>query len=284
MSASTADLAYVEAVVKKSGTSFSLGMRLLPAARRAAMHAVYAFCREIDDIADEPAPLAVKIRGLDHWRAEIDALYACAPQTPIGRALLRPVSEHGLDKSEFLLLIEGMEWDARGPIIAPDWDRLRAYCRRVAGAVGQLSMPIFGAPNTPAADAFAIAMGEGLQLTNIARDVAEDAAEGRLYLPREALAAEAIAPDPVSALGHARLSRVRRAVGLAAEQAFAKADLAARDLPFRALRPALVMRAVYRLSLDAMIADGFQRLEKPKIRSSAKIAAGLAAFFGMSRR
>ncbi len=277
------DLAEVEAIVARSGTSFGLGMRILTPPRRAAMHAVYAFCRAIDDIADEPAPVAEKRAGLAAWRAEIAALYAGRPGTAIGRALLRPVAEYHLPESEFLLLIEGMEWDAEGPIIAPDMARLRAYCRRVAGAVGQLSMPIFGAPPGEASGSFAVAMGEGLQLTNITRDVAEDAGEGRLYLPRELLVAHDIAPEPMTVPGHPALPAARAALAGEAQRAFAAADLAARDLPFKHIRPALVMKAIYSLSLRAMIRDGFRSLDKPKIPAVAKLMAGFAAFAGWGR-
>lgn len=282
--ASAEDRAAVEAIVARSGTSFGLGMRLLPPPRRAAMHAVYAFCRAIDDIADEPAPLVEKRAGLAAWRAEISALYSGRPETAIGRALLAPVADYHLPQAEFLLLIEGMQWDAESPLIAPDMAHLRAYCRRVAGAVGQLSMPIFGAPAGAASDAFAIAMGEGLQLANITRDIAEDAAEGRLYLPRELLSAHGIPPEPGPVLRHPALPAVRAALAQEAQRAFLAAGAAARDLPFKTIRPALVMKAVYALSLRAMIRDGFRSLDKPKIPAAAKIFAGLAAFMGWGHR
>ena len=177
------------AAVKQSGTSFAAGMAILPKPRRAAMHAIYAFCREVDDIADdERRDAGEKHARLDEWRREIDRLYAGRPTLSAGVALLEPVRAFGLPKNEFLMMIEGMEMDAGGPIVAPSLDRLFAYTRRVAGAVGLLSMPVFGAPKGEASDRFALALGDALQLTNILRDVAEDARIGRLYLPAELLA------------------------------------------------------------------------------------------------
>jgi presqualene diphosphate synthase len=270
--------AHVEAVVRKSGTSFGLGMRMLSRPRREAMHAVYAFCREIDDVADEPSPLAQKRQELGQWREAIEALFAGRPDRPTTIALLEPVARYGLQKEEFLLLIEGMEWDAEGPIIAPSLERLKGYCRRVAGAVGKLSMPIFGAPPGPASDRFALAMGEGLQLANITRDVAEDAGEGRLYLPREVLEQFRLPLEPNAHLLHGQgLVRARAALGAMARAQFKAAMQEVPALGWDKVRPALVMHGVYDLTLRAMERDGFRSLAKPKISAASKLAAALRA-------
>lgn len=270
--------AHVEAVVRKSGTSFGLGMRLLSRPRREAMHAVYAFCREIDDVADEPAPLAQKRQQLALWREAIEALYLGRPDRPTTIALLEPVARYGLAKEEFLLLIEGMEWDAEGPIIAPSLERLKGYCRRVAGAVGKLSMPIFGAAPGPASDRFALAMGEGLQLANITRDVAEDAAEGRLYLPRELLEQFRLPLEPNAQLLMGQgLVRARTGLAAMARQHLKAAMAEVAELGWPKVRPALVMHAVYDLTLQAMERDGFRSLAKPQISAHAKVFAALRA-------
>lgn len=269
--------AHVRDVVARSKTSFGAGMRILPQKRREAMYAVYAFCRVIDDIADEPGDLAQKLRELEVWRAEIAAIFEGRPRDPIGLALLEAVAQFELPRSEFLLLIEGMEWDARGPIVAPDFSKLRAYCRRVAGAVGQLSMPIFGAPNNQHAQNFAIAMGEGLQLANITRDVGEDAAEGRIYLPSELLLAAGAPMDPGQITQFSGLPAIRAKLAQEARLAFAQADLALTHLPWRSVRPALVMRAVYDLSLQAMHRADYRDLTKPRIHPIGKIAAVFSA-------
>ncbi len=175
--------------VKRSGTSFGAGMAILPKKRREAMHAIYAFCREVDDIADDDGmSREERLRRLSEWRTEIERLYEGRPQFPASVALQEPARAFDLPKREFLMMIEGMEMDADGPIVAPSMERLHAYTRRVAGAVGLLSMPVFGAPKSEASDRFALSLGDALQLTNILRDVAEDAAVGRLYLPAELLA------------------------------------------------------------------------------------------------
>lgn len=272
--------AHVEAVVARSGTSFGLGMKILSRPRREAMHAVYAFCREIDDVADEPAPLEQKRRELNAWREEIERLFAGAPTRPTTQALTVPIERFGLAKQEFLLLIEGMEWDAEGPIVAPSFERLRGYCRRVAGAVGMLSMPIFGAAPGPASDRFALAMGEGLQLANITRDVAEDAAEGRLYLPAELLERFGLPQTPAEVLAHPALPQARQALGAEARAAFTAALAEVSALGWATVRPALLMHAVYDLSLTALERDGFQSLAKPPVSKLAKLlAAGRAALF-----
>ena len=130
--------AEARAAVKRSATSFAAGMRILSRERREGMHAIYAFCREVDDIADGDQSAEDKRLSLAAWRAEIGRLYAGAPQTPVGIALMGPVQRYGLDRNEFLLIIEGMEMDAAGPIVAPSMQTLLAYTRRVAGAVGSI--------------------------------------------------------------------------------------------------------------------------------------------------
>src|SRR5690606_38011850 len=161
---------HVRAVATASGSSFLWGMRLLPRPRREAMYAIYAFCREVDDIADEGGSPAEKQRALAAWREEIERLYHSRPTRAITRALLRPVADYGLPKGECLAIIDGMEMDTQQDIRAPALVDLRLYCRRVAGAVGVLSVRVFGAGEPEARD-LALAQGDALQLTNILRDL-----------------------------------------------------------------------------------------------------------------
>ena len=177
---------HVRAVVADSGTSFYWGMRLLPAAKREAMFAIYAFCREVDDIADSEASPASKQAELALWRAEVEALYAGRPSRPTSLALAAPIERFELPRAEFDAMIDGMEMDASEAMRAPPMAKLERYCRCVAGAVGVLSVRVFGA-RSPDRDAGAVALGDALQLTNILRDLVEDAGFGRLYLPRELL-------------------------------------------------------------------------------------------------
>jgi len=173
-----------------SGSSFYLGMRVLPKPERAAMFAVYGFCRIVDDIADDQTlPIEVQRAGLDAWREDIEALYA--GRDPGRAAMLKDaVLRYHLGKADFLALIDGMQMDLEG-LIAPDLATLLLYCDRVAVAVGRLSVRIFGMPPAAGED-LAHHLGRALQLTNILRDVDEDAEMGRLYLPRELLREEGI--------------------------------------------------------------------------------------------
>lgn len=259
--------AHVDSVVAASGSSFLAGMRALPRERREAMFAVYAFCREVDDIADEPAPLEEKLRGLQAWREEIEQLFEGRPASLTGRALLDPIATFALPKPEFLAVIDGMEMDARGPVVAPDLETLLLYCRRVAGAVGMLSIRCFGATG-PKAEELAVVLGEGLQLTNILRDLVEDAEDGRLYLPEEALVAAGITTrDPAAVLRDPGRAAAAAWLGKRARTRLEEAGVIMKLLPRRAMRPAILMHAVYVKILDRLDARGWAVLE-PRVSLS----------------
>ncbi|MEL7491251.1 MAG: presqualene diphosphate synthase HpnD [Pseudomonadota bacterium] len=249
--------------VKRSGTSFAAGMRILSKPRRDAMYAIYAFCREVDDIADEGGTPEQKRAGLNAWRDEIERLYTGAPTTPTGLALLQPIRDFNLSKDEFILMIEGMEMDANGPVVAPSMETLLAYTRRVAGAVGMLSMPAFGAPEGEVADRFALSLGDALQLTNILRDVGDDAKIGRLYLPREILEKHGCPLTPDEILSAPGLPGVACEVGEIAEAKFAAARAALQQLDWRVLRPALLMMGVYEAYLKKLKARGWDKIGEP---------------------
>ncbi len=250
--------------VKRSGTSFASGMRILSKSRREGIYAVYAFCREVDDIADDDNIVSAdRQKGLDEWRREIDRLYEGNPETLTGRALLEPVSSFQLPKEEFILVIEGMELDAHGPVVAPSLDQLMAYTRRAAGAVGQLSMPIFGAPRTEIADKFSLSLGDALQLTNILRDVAEDASIGRIYLPSELLEKYHVPDDPSTIVGSAGLANVAADVGEIARQKFKETRIALASLDWRVLRPALLMMGVYEAYFKRLEDRGWDKIGTP---------------------
>ena len=253
-----------------SRSSFYAGMRVLPRAERDAMFAVYAFCRAVDDIADDvDRGRADRAAALIAWRGDIEALYA--GEAP-GRAALvaSAVAQFGLAKADFLAVIDGMDMDVAGDIRAPDMATLDLYCDRVASAVGRLSVRIFGMSGEPAL-ALAYHLGRALQLTNILRDIDEDAAIGRLYLPREHLQAHGIAGnDPLTVAADPAIDRVARDIAKVARDHYteAKAVLATRP-PGHLFAPRL-MAGVYAKTLAMMEASGWHR---PRHRIGLRKAA-----------
>jgi len=244
--------------VEAAGTSFYWAMRLLPKHRRNGMYAVYAFCREVDDIADSERPVAYKIAALAAWREEIDALYTGNPRHLIAHALSEPTVRYRLRPRDFLAIIDGMEMDAREDIRAPDLATLDLYCARVASAVGHLSVHVFG-DSSDAAHAVAESLGRALQLTNILRDLDEDAGRGRLYLPREILDRHGIrGTDPTAVIRHPALPAVCREVAAIAEQHFLSSVSVMENCSRRAMRPAAVMAAIYHATLSALLRSGWR--------------------------
>jgi len=244
--------------VEAAGTSFYWAMRLLPKHRRNGMYAVYAFCREVDDIADDDRPVDHKIADLAAWRAEIEALYAGHPRHLVAQALSKPVLHYRLRREDFLAVIDGMEMDAREAIRAPDLATLDLYCARVASAVGHLSVHVFG-DASDAAHRVAESLGRALQLTNILRDLDEDAGRGRLYLPREILDRHGISnAEPAGILRHPALPAACREVAAIAESHFREAAYAMGQCSRWALRPAAVMAAIYGATLSALVRSGWR--------------------------
>src|SRR5438477_8736239 len=177
-----------ETATQKSAapSSFYSAMMILPRAQRDAMFTIYGFCRKVDDIADSNEPRDERRRALEQWRADVKALYD-GSRSPKLADYLPAIRRFGLRRDDFLAIIDGMEMDANEDIRAPDLAKLDLYCDRVASAVGRLSVKVFGLNEV---DGIALAhhLGRALQLTNILRDLDEDAGIGRLYLPKEMLA------------------------------------------------------------------------------------------------
>ena len=246
--------------VAKAKTSFAAGMAALPAPRRDAMHALYAFCREVDDIADDGPTEPQRRAGLTAWRQRIDALFARdVADEAISRALLPAVAAFKLQAQDFLDIIDGMEMDAGTPIVAPDMATLDLYCDRVASAVGRASVRIFGDAG-PAALRVAHHLGRALQLTNILRDLHEDGLRGRFYLPREILARHGV-PSQLAALTHPDLPRVCREVAALAENHFAQARQEMRAADRVAMTPARLMGGYYAAILQRLIAADWRDMK-----------------------
>ncbi len=269
--AAAGDRNHVEDAVRRSGTSFYWAMRLLPPAKRHAMFAVYAFCREVDDIADDERPLDAKRRDLGRWRDEIEALYAGRPGQPVSRAIRPSVGEFGLRREDFLAVIDGMEMDADPHVRMRDMAELSLYCDRVACAVGRMSVRIFGVAQ-PEGDLLAAAEGDALQLTNILRDLKEDAVRGRLYLPADVLARAGIddLADPERVLADPRITGICEDLADLARRRFAEAAALLARCDRRQVRPAIIMMEVYRRTLVRLVRRGWRRWAEPVAVPSAE--------------
>jgi phytoene synthase len=251
------DAALTREIVRRSHSSFRLGMASLAAERRRAIHAVYAFCRGVDDAADSAAPPAERRRFLDCWQEEVEA---ARPVTPVGRELAWACERFDLPRGEFLHLLDGMRTDAATRVRLADGVALERYGRAVAGSVGLISVRIFGAAG---ADRFALRLAQALQLVNILRDVDEDAARDRVYLPLDRLEAAGIADGPAGEMvRHRRFGEAWQALLAEAELAFADADadadMAQAGLDRARLRPAILMLESYRPLLRRLGARGWQ--------------------------
>jgi phytoene synthase len=259
LDASQADLDEIETSVRKAGTSFYQGMRVLPPDRRHAMYAIYAFCRIIDDIADEGGTLPDKLRRLSAWRARVAGLYRGESDGPVTRVLVAAVRQFQLREADFAAVIDGMRMDAETDIVAPDLATLDLYCDRVAAAVGRLSVRAFG-DSSGEADRVAWSLGRALQLTNILRDIKEDAERGRLYLPAEYLDQAGVPHDPAAALASPALPAVCARLAADARRHFndARAHMAHCDP--KAMKPARLMGETYAAILTGLERSGWRDL------------------------
>jgi phytoene synthase len=246
---------YCQTKAAASGSSFYYSFLFLPPKRRRAITALYAFCREVDDAVDECSDAAVARMKLAWWRKEVAAAYHGTPQHPVARALAEVASHFNLSEERLNEIIDGMQMDLDYNRY-PDFDTLKLYCHRVASVVGLLSAEIFGYQDRRTLD-YAADLGMAFQLTNIIRDVGEDARRNRIYLPLDEIARhETSESDILQARetdGFLRLMefQIGRALGYYRD-AFAK--LPATDR--RAQRPGLVMAAIYQTTLDEIRRDG----------------------------
>ncbi len=260
--------ACARAEVSRAHTSFYWAMRLLPKRKRNAMYAIYAFCRVVDDIADGPDNEETKRFRLGFWRREIADVYEDRAGGPIGRALIPARRDFGLERADFLAVIDGMDMDVGaaatgGGVRMADLDQLSLYCDRVAGAVGRLANRVFGI-DAAAGDDLARSLGRALQLTNILRDLREDAAMNRLYLPGDLLRRHGIGgDDPEAVLASPALGRVCGEIAALAEKDFEHAESLIAGLNRSRLRPVIIMKDIYRHLLAALVRRGWRDLDRP---------------------
>ena len=251
---------YCQEKAAKSGSSFYYSFLFLPPERRRAITALYAFCREVDDIADEVSDVGVARTKLAWWRTEVANLFAGQARHPVTQALAPFVSAYGLDALRLNEIIDGMEMDLVQHRYA-DFEALRLYCHRVAGVVGQLSASIFGYTNAATLE-YAESLGLAFQLTNIIRDVGEDARRDRVYLPGDELARFGLtAEDILARRGGHDFVRLMEFQAERAQSYYADAFQRLAPEDRRSQRAGLIMAAIYRTLLDEIRRDGFHVLE-----------------------
>ena len=255
-----------------SGSSFYAAMRILPREQREAMFQIYSFCRQVDDIADSDGPRPERLAALQQWRDDIDALYQGRPSARLWD-YVTSVRRFDLGREDFLAIIDGMEMDVPQDIRAPDLATLDLYCDRVASAVGRLSVRVFGLARD---DGILLAhhLGRALQLTNILRDVDEDAAIGRLYLPREGLLHAGItSDDPLKVSADRALPKVCLPLVERARAHFENADEVMKRNSRRVVRAPRIMSKYYRAILELLVARGFASPRAPvRVNKMARMA------------
>ncbi len=246
---------YCQRKAAASGSSFYYGFRFLDARRRRAIMALYAFCREVDDAVDECSDPGVAAMKLAWWRGEVEAMYAGHPTHPVTLALAAVLSEVNLPAEQLQEIIDGMEMDLRLARY-PDFRTLNLYCYRVASVVGLLAAEIFGYTDRRT-QKYAHDLGLAFQLTNIIRDVGDDARRGRIYLPQDELARFGVSEAHILTRRHS--DRFTELMWFQAQRARDTYDRALGELPAsdrKAQRPGLVMAAIYRALLDEIVEDG----------------------------
>ena len=253
--------AYCQEKAASSGSSFYYSFMFLPPERRQAITALYAFCREVDDVVDECHDMQIAQTKLDWWRNEVRQVYGGQPQHPVGQALQDIVQRFPLPMEQLLEIIDGMQMDLSQTRYL-DWKALNLYCYRVASVVGLLSAEIFGYTNRQTLK-YAHDLGLAFQLTNIIRDVGEDARRGRIYLPVDELQRFNVPARQILDAKHS--DNFRDLMAFQAARARQLYDQAFAQLPAedrKAQRPGLIMAAIYRTLLDEIEADGFLVLDR----------------------
>ena len=261
------DESHVKAIVLRSNSSFYWAMRLLPQKKRTAMFAIYAFCRGVDDIADEFGATHFKRTRLEKRRTEIIVALDGSPSTPLDRQLLLAKKNFKLNNVDFLDIIKGMAMDLRGEkadekVLIKNMNELTLYCDRVAGAVGRLSNKEFGLMGE-SSDKLARSLGRALQITNILRDLLEDAENNRLYLPQEILEKHQIkSSNPLEVLTSPLVANVCNELAKVAERDFQDAETILEEFERKKIRPIIIMKNIYQPTLKRLIKRGWVDLEK----------------------
>ena len=271
---------YCKQKVAQSGSSFTVSFIFLPKPKRDAMTALYAFCREVDDVVDECTDYNVAQIKLNWWKTEITNLYASKPQHPVSKALQPFVAQFNLSQEHFLEIIDGMEMDLKFNRYE-DFKQLQLYCYRVASCVGLLTVQIFGYQNRKTLK-YAHDLGMAFQLTNIVRDVGEDARRGRIYLPLDELKKAKVSEEDI--LKGAETPQIKELMEFQIERAESFYDKALRELPAedaKQQRAGLMMAAIYRTLLREIKMDGAEKVlnHKVAIPPMRKLMLALKTYF-----
>ncbi len=252
---------YCQNKAAASGSSFYYSFLFLPPQRRRAITALYAYCREVDDVVDEVIDRALAQTKLLWWRNEVEQLFAGNPQHPVTRALAPHLESFGITRERMLLVIDGMQMDLQQSRYL-DFANLRRYCHLVAGVVGEMSAGIFGATDVRTFE-YARQLGLALQLVNIMRDVGEDARRGRVYLPLDDLHAAGVKVSDIIGGNYVPgFETVMRKQAARAREAYRAAMTALPAADLRAQRTGLIMGAIYLTLLDEIERDGFRVLHQ----------------------
>jgi phytoene synthase len=271
---------YCKQKAAQSGSSFTVSFLFLPKTQRNAMTVLYAFCREVDDVVDECSDYSVAQTKLNWWKSEIANLYTNTPQHPVTKALQPVVAQFNLAQEHFLEIIDGMEMDLKFNRYE-DFKQLQLYCYRVASVVGLLSAQIFGFKNRKTLK-YAHDLGMAFQLTNIIRDVGEDARRGRIYLPLDELKKAKVSEDDI--LQSRETPQVKELIEYQIERTESYYDKALRELPLedaKQQRTGLMMAAIYRTLLREIKADGAEKVlsSKTAIPAMRKLTLALKTYF-----
>ena len=252
---------YCQQKTAQSGSSFYYSFLFLPPERRRAITALYAFCREVDDTVDETSDQSVARIKLAWWRNEVTQMFTGSPTHPVMLALQPHLAVYDLKQEHLLAIIDGMEMDLDQSRYL-DYPNLKKYCWHVAGVVGILSASIFGVTN-PQTLRYAEALGLAFQLTNIIRDVGEDARKGRIYLPiNELQQFNVTAADLLNARHSEKFEALMKFQADRAQKLYDEAFALLPQDDRRAQRPGLMMAAIYRTLLDEIERDGFHVLHQ----------------------
>jgi phytoene synthase len=252
---------YCQQKAVASGSSFYYSFLFLPPERRRAITALYAYCREVDDVVDECTDAGVARTKLAWWRDEVGKLYAGNPQHPVAKALAPAIAACDIEQQHMLELIDGMAMDLDYNRY-PDFDTLKVYCHRVAGVVGLMSASIFGYADKKTLD-YAAELGLAFQLTNIIRDVGEDARRNRIYLPLDELEKFGVVESDIQAARETE--SFQKLMGFQIERALAHYDNAFAKLPTGDRKPqfpGIIMAGIYRTLLEEIRDDGCHVLKQ----------------------